>query len=323
MSSSPIAPDTRTRIWPTIEEVTGGVHLDRYPSTRPMSTVDFRKALDPELQAYVRCRYPNLSNATRAKYVEYARDGLRLLSVAEHRPGSDTVDLTTSSALAHWVEHETPNGTNAASFRQDFALLCLVHANVHYVLDQRYGLASRWAECRDWEESQALQAVVEGHALSITRDVGYRLHIDAPFPLLIERYRMERLFPVARTDDEAGIRAMVEEVVKQRHWACEKGLAFIAYLRRNHVPELEAFKNPPRRTAEIEDPALYVRSLASGEARKRVAGVATALDAGRCSLPSSDWDVHPEPWTPDMVRQVALLLHARDRADARSAAATR
>src|SRR5262249_60328621 len=65
-----------------------------------------------------------------------------------------------------------------------FLQLALVYEAARCHLDHRYDLATLRAACRDAEEFDALQALVEGRALDVTRQVAARLGTEAPLPRL-------------------------------------------------------------------------------------------------------------------------------------------
>jgi hypothetical protein len=185
--------------------------------------------------------------------------------------------------------------------------LAVVQAMTRLVLEQRYSLTRKLTACRDEEEFQALQAVVEGRTLWVTRQIARQLGKEAAFASLSKRYQ--------QAPDQAAdsyVRAVVQKMLHQRHWACVQGLAFFDALEQKNVRDLErrVFAHPPRQTLWIDQPELYWRA----EQANRV-DLTETLAALEKSLPTTDWTAIQQPWTAEMVRQVAGLLGERERTE--------
>ncbi|MBY0525695.1 MAG: hypothetical protein K2R98_19980 [Gemmataceae bacterium] len=284
------------------------------PRFRAASPAELRQLADAELEAQLYWQCPRLVGPERKDALAAAQEALAAVSIARHRPASDAILLPGHLPwLAQWVESRAPSGIPPAAFRKEFVQVSLVHEVVRMVLEQRYGLAQRWKTCRDAEEFRALQAVVEGRAMQITRTVAGRMGWGTSVPLLMDRLQM---LCNARSDSPSPIAnvprlgEMEEQLLKQRHLACVAGLGMWDALEALNLQDAEVrlFNDPPRRMVEVQKPELmaqkYNRCLAAALFRLR-----------ESNFPPNTWQMSPEPWTPDMVRQVALLLKAGERAE--------
>jgi hypothetical protein len=287
---------------PHLEEVLGA-RLVRLPQFRVVTPADLARLPDGALEVRLRWQYPDLDEASRARAREAALIALRGASVAAHQEGTDVILVCpdNAAAIARW----DPSLARARSVA--FLQLALVHEAVRWVLDHRYGLAQRRAACRDSEELVALQAVVEGRAQWVTRQVARRLGAEADFPLLAEAYR--------RAPDgaaEARGRLLCHDVLSRQHWACERGLAFFDYLDAQGVADAEAraFAHPPRQVSRVERPELYLRAE-----RLQLIDTAEALTQVVRALAPAEWAAGQQPWTPAMIRQAADLLGEGPRAE--------
>lgn len=316
-----IAPAAFAEVRPLLEDALG-YHFQGPPLFRPVSAADFRRISDPELEAQVNAQFPHLRGAELTQALEAAKEALRTITVAHHRAGTDTLLLPAQTPwFAQWVESHTPPGGQPGDFRKEFARLSLVHEAARLALDQRYQLAQRFGECRDRNDFAVLQALIEGRALWLTYRVAQRRGSEDCVPLLTERYRQidnqgsgGLLLFMLRTWQPSAwtLSGMNEELFRQRHWAAFHGLAFFDYLEKHGVADLEqlVFTDPPRRAEWIEDPQLYWRFV-----RGHIQGLAGALARLQERLPATEWQARAQPWTPEMVRQVAELLKAQDRAE--------
>ena len=108
------------------------------------------------------------------------------------------------------------------------------------------------------------------------------------------------------------MRASSQKALRQRHWAYVQGLAFFTHLEQNGVKDIEktVFARPPKQINAINRPDLYVLALQSSRG-----DLTTALAKLQTAIPETEWNALAQPWTADMVRQVAGLLGDRARAD--------
>jgi hypothetical protein len=181
---------------------------------------------------------------------------------------------------------------------------------VRALLDQRYGLSERWSQCRDEEEFQALQAVVEGRCLWVTWQVACRLGKETQdqFPHLIERWRK---LPSPGPNPLHNV--VIQKAFDRRHWSAAVGLKFfdaLAQQARGKDVEGLVFSRPPRHVQRVQRPELYWRALQDN--RPELSETLARLEQ---ALASDQWGAVQQPWSPRMVLQVAELLGARDRSE--------
>src|SRR5262249_1581286 len=150
------------------------------PRFQVATEADRRQWEKQKLESQLKWQFPDLTGESLPSALEATQALWRSASVACHREGSDTILLLPEqlAGIARW------DGSLAAVATSAFFQLALVHETVRWVLDQRYGLARRRAACRDWEMFQALQALVEGRAQWVTRQVAVKMGTEASFPLL-------------------------------------------------------------------------------------------------------------------------------------------
>ncbi len=283
---------------PILREVVGDLPEPRF---RPIGLADLSTIADPELAALVRFGPGNDSGP---EALLRAQEAFQPFRVAYYAVGGDCILLPGgTSELARWVKDQVSAGGEPARFLQDFVRLGLVQEAARHALDRRYNLARRFAECRGAEEAFALEALAEGRALGITREVARRLGTEAALPLLTERYRQ-----FVPPQPGTGARWLLE----QRYRACAWGLAFFDFAEARRIPEAEqrVFAHPPVQVALVQRPELYWQV----EAPLRP-GLEGRLARQAKSLAHWKWDWTPQPWTADMVRDVARMLGAAERAE--------
>jgi hypothetical protein len=287
---------------PHLEAVLGG-ELRRLPAFRLAAPEELAALPDALLEAQTAWQFPDLGAAALARARAAATATLRGATVAGLQEGGDTILLAPANAarIAGW------DRSLAAANSEAFLRLALVHETTRWVLEQQYELPKRRAACRDGDELVALQALVEGRCQWVTRQVARRLGDEGTFALLAEAYRH-----APDTAGERMVRVLCQDVLKGRRWCCVRGLAFFDYLDREGVSDAvaRAFTRPPRQTASVERPELYLRSERLnlgdlGEALKRLEG----------ALPAADWEAVQQPWTPGMFREVAAMLGEGQRAE--------
>lgn len=284
---------------PILEE-TLSVRLERPPSFRPGSTADLRELHDPLMESQLHWQFRELADDTLARAVAGAEEVWRQTVGVHIQENTNTVWLFPDQ-LTRLAGSEA--GTDAASYLQ----LALVQEMTRLVLEKRYQLTQKLICCRDEEGFQAHQAVVEGRTLWLTRQVARRLGTERAFAQLVLRYQQA---PDQAPDSY--VRAIVQKMLQQRHWACVQGLAFFDTLEAKQLRDLEkrVFAHPPREVHWIDQPELYWRA----EQANRV-DLAETLATIEKALPAAQWTATQQPWTPEMVRQVAALFGERERTE--------
>ncbi len=286
-----------------LEEALGG-HLDVAPRFRLGSAADLRQPCpDPELAAQVAWQFPDLQGQRRAEAAAAAAETLRSVALVLGSQGDSTLLL-----LPETAQQLAQRDNRLARVNTPAALqLALVYAVARSALERRYGLANRWATCRDAEEFLSLQAVLEGRALGLTRQVAHRLGTEAYFPLVAECY-----LHAADTVPDPMLRLVSQETLHQRYRAGVRGLAFFDLLEAKGLSDLEArvFARPPRQRDWVVHPDLYLRALE--DARPDLADVLQRLQG---AVSGTDWKPQQEPWTPAMLRQSAALFGEEARAE--------
>jgi hypothetical protein len=285
---------------PALEEVLG-CRLDPLPRARLATAAELPTFAGPEFAAQVGWQFPDLQGERRAQVVEAARGALRSTTLAAWPAGQDTILLFADNArqMARW-------DTSLERVASPQTLqLALVHETARSVLERRHDLARRLVACRDAEEFVALQAVAEGRALWVTRQVARRLGTEAYFPPLGERYLY-----LPETGLDRLVRLVSQETLRQRYRAGLQGLAFFESLEGQGVRDAEArvFARPPRLREWVERPELYLQALQDN--RADLADVLARLEQ---ALPTSAWSRAQEPWTPAMLRQTAGLFGEGER----------
>ena len=287
---------------PHLEAVLG-VRLERWPQLRVLTTQEFQRLADPELEASLHWLFPELKQDALRRAAEVVRYVAAVATVARHIEGGEVIHVLPENlpAIAAWDPRL--ERVNSSEFLQ----LALVHEAARFALEQHYDLARRRRDCRDAEEFLALQALIEGRAAWLTAQVARRLGTEALVPLLAERYlRVPDLAP------DPALRTMSQLTLRRRHWAATQGRAFFEQLQAKGLADAEkrAFTRPPRVVRWVEKPDLYVRAEQSNRP-----DLASALRALADTLPAAEWAGTQQAWTPAMVCQVAGLLGERARAD--------
>jgi hypothetical protein len=285
-----------------LEAVLGG-KLASLPTFRVVAPAELAALSDGLTDAQVAGQLADLDDGVRARARAAATTALRGATVAALQEGGDTILVATDNAakIARW------DADLAAVKSPAFLRLALVHETARWVLDRQYDLPKRRAACRDSEELIALQAVIEGRCQWVTRQVARKLGDEAAFALLAEAYRL-----APDTQGEGVVRVLCHDVLARRRWCCTQGLAFFDALDREGVKDAEAraFAHPPRQTAWIERPALYLRSE-----RLTLGDLADALKKLEGALSPDEWRAAQQPWTPEMFRDVAGMLGEGQRAE--------
>jgi hypothetical protein len=276
--------------------------LRRLPTFRTVTPAELGALPDGLLDFQVQWQLSGLDAATQARARTAGTAALRGATVAALQEGSDTILFAPENAARIAGRDRSLGRVNSAAFLR----LALVHETTRWLLDQQYDLAKRRTACRDSEELLALQALVEGRCQWVTRQVARRLG-DAEFPLLAEVYGR-----APDTEGEGTVRVLCQDVLTRRRWCCVRGLAFFDYLDREGVKDAAAvaFSRPPRQTAWLERPELFLRAE-----RLNLGDLADALQRLEGALAPEDWQAVQQPWTPAMFRQAAGMLGEGQRAD--------
>ncbi len=297
-----------------------------------------------DIEAHVRLRFPHLHKQDFYRAMQDALDVCRQAVVARHVEGTGTLVVFTDHHvhMPRWHEalkaaapvdpgtpgsgpgqggvplprsarisdsadpkpkwHDALRGTATA----EFVKLAVVHELVRYALDAKYNLGRLREACQDADEWFSLQAVIEGRAQWLTRQLARQWGLEEVFPLLAMRYLY-----VPDVSPDPGLRAVSQSVVRQKHWACSQGLAFWTYLLdQGRLDEKTVFARLPRQVKALQQPDQYLRALQTN--RPDLAG---ALGVLQTLLPSSEWTALAQPWTPEMFVQVAGLLNEKTRAE--------
>ncbi|MCC6417901.1 MAG: hypothetical protein IT429_06580 [Gemmataceae bacterium] len=287
---------------PHLEAALGG-KLERPPQFRVVTAAQLAQFPDPDLPVFLRWHFPDLRGDALRRALQVAHYTAATATVAHFAEGSDTIHVAPDNltTMAGWDASLAQVNTPA------FLQLALVREAARMALVQRYRLTERRATCRDAEEFKALRAVIEGRCQWVTRAVARKLGTEIQFGLLAERFlRVPDLAP------DPALRAVSQLPLRQRFWACTKGLAFFDHLDRQRLPDTEkrAFTRPPRLSRWVELPELYTRS----EQRSRP-DLAAALRALEQSLPPAEWAAGQQPLTPRVLKQVGALLGEGARVD--------
>lgn len=286
---------------PALEEALG-CRLDPPPQVRVGTAAELPAFTGPDVAAQVGWQFPDLQGERRAEAVEAARLALRSTTLAAWPAGENVLLLFPDNAaqMARWdASLERLSSPPALQ-------LALVHEAARTLLERRHDLARRLAVCRDGEEFLALQAVAEGRALWLTRQVARRLGTEAYLRLLGERY-----LRLPDTGPDPLRRLIRQETVRQRRRAGEAGLAFFDNLDAHGVRDAEArvFAHPPHDRQLVAEPGRYLHARQGGD---DLADVLARLEK---ALPAKEWQASQEPWTPAMLRQTAALFGEGERMD--------
>jgi hypothetical protein len=271
--------------------------------TRTIDAEALKRMAGVELVRQVSWQFPDLKGRRWAEGVAAAAEALWGVSLVLPSPDEGTFLVIPETARQLAQREERLARVNAPEVLQ----LALVYAVARSALERRYGLAKRWETCRDDEEFVALQAVLEGRALGLTRQLAHRLGTEAYFPLV-----GECLLHAPDNVPDPLLRLVSQETLHQRYRAGVRGLAFFDLLEAKGLPDLEArvFAHPPRTRDWVVHPDLYLRALQ--DSRPALADVLQRLQG---PVSGAGWQPQQEPWTPAMLRQTAALFGEEARAE--------
>jgi hypothetical protein len=280
---------------PHLEAVLG-TPLDAVPKVYRVSAAQVAQLADADLDAHLHWHFPILRGDALATTRQVARQIVASTAIAKYVEGTDVIVVVPEALprIASWDQSLAAIDTPAA------LQLALVHETVRFLLDRRYNLAKLRAACCDGEEYQALMAVIEGRAQSVTRKVAARLGQEAAFPLLARRY----LYVPDEAPDPS-MRAVSQTALRDRQRASAAGLNFYTVLEDAGTSDVETrvFARLPRQPRTIARPDLWLAAL--GKNRPDLAAVCKSLEK---ALPPDQWQALEQTWTPAMLAQVAAML---------------
>jgi hypothetical protein len=284
-------------------EAVMGIRLDPPPRFRLPTTAE-REAWDlRELEAQLHWQFPDLAGESFRRSLRATQDLFRSASAARYAEDAATIFVLPEQLprMARWEEGLAEVETPA------FLQLVLVQETARLLLDRKYDWRKRRAGCRDAEAFRTLQALRDGRAQSVTRRVARRLGTEAYFPLMTRL-----LLRAPDTSSDPALRSASQQALRQQHWACVAGLSFFEALEAAGMKDVESqvFAHPPRAAEWIDRPELFRRAVRSNRL-----DLDTVLGRLEAALPAAEWEFSRQPWTPDMVRQVADLLGEGSRAE--------
>jgi hypothetical protein len=287
------------KIIPDLEKLMGEP-LPVRPQFQRVSKSVLIQAGDPDVAAHVRWRFPYLREEGLARALQTAQAVAAQAALARLVEGTNVILLRPENQklMIAW------DLSLEEAVTDEFFKLAVIHEIVRYALDRRYDLARRRDACNDGEQCLALQAVVEGRAQWLTRQMAERLGWQRLFPLLAERY-----LHVPDISPDPGLRTISQSAVRQKAWACKKGMAFYDYLDEHQIKDAarRVFARPPAQVHWIQHPELYCRDLTAKEP--------DGLSRLEKALDPHQWALTRQPWTPDMLRQVGALFEEKARVE--------
>jgi len=179
----------------------------------------------------------------------FAADPDAILSELEHWRGRAflgdlEVELVPRSAVANerlngWYEPDTRRLVVVEGESDAMGRGVLVHELFHALQDQHFGLARLHEQAKDSDAERAVTALIEGEAMLAVAEIipyDFEQHAKLPPHGPLDAVRFEKIF----------------------HYGA--GLRFVRALREQGGWELvdQAFRDPPRRTAEILHPDRYL-----------------------------------------------------------------
>lgn len=288
---------------PLIEEALG-YPFARAPEFRLVPAAELDKHPGWESKGFLRWRFPGLPPEAATAAYQQTHQLDCAATAARHVEGTDIIVVAPDklAQMARW-EPSLQELSSPACLQ-----LVLVHETVRLALEQRYHLLDRAYDPHSLEEFQIYQALREGQAQWVTRQVAQRLGSERYFPLLAERWQH-----VPDRSVDARLRTVSQTALQQKHWAYTRGLAFFDAVRQQGrgVAVDQVFARPPQRLEEVEQPALYLQTLQ--DRRTDLRALFTRLET---ALPFPGWQSSQQPWTPSLLKQVAVTLEVTKRVEA-------
>ncbi len=277
-----------------------GTPLPRVPQLHLAPASYLRKVPDADIVNHIRWQFPHLQGQALTNALI---DALTMDQQGKHArmvEGSSVVLVLPDNHLA--VDKDSPLARAAT---HDFLQLSVLHEVVRMALDARYHLPRLRRSCRDAEEWFAMQAIVEGRALMLTRAAAKGLQLEDCVPLLTQQYAS-----APDVSPDPALRATSHSAMEQKAWAMTYGSAFWNTLaEKSRMEEKAVFARPPRQHKWILEPQRYVRALESNQP-----DLVALLGRLESLLPAAEWAPYPQAWTPAMVVQVAGMLGDKTRA---------
>jgi len=251
---------------------------------------------EPDLDAYLRRHFPHLQGPTLETNRQAARQIAASATACQYAEGHNVIVVAADNLekIAAWNPALT--AVNSPQFLQ----LALVYEAARCHLDHRYDLAKLRAACRDAEEFDALQALVEGRAFDVTRQVAARLGTESLLPLLGQRW-----LHVPDDAPDPSLRAASQTYLHARCRAMTAGVEFFAALDEGGLRDDVVFAHRPRQMTVIARPHIWLQML-----EQHRPGLAEVLAPLAGTFPAVDWQAMEQTWTPAMLGQVAGLLGA-------------
>jgi hypothetical protein len=282
---------------PHLEEVLGG-RLAIKPHFQVISAEQLQATPQEDLDSFLRWHFPTLEGQTLTRTRQIACQIVGKATVAQYdeRGGIILIVPENMRRIAGWDKELAM--VDSAAFLQ----LDLIREVVRWHLDWRFQFATLRAGCRDAEEFDALQAVIEGQTRAVSKAVAVRLGSEAVLPLLDARY-----LKVPDEAPDASLKTVSQTALHARYRAGIQGMAFFEGLARAGLrdPGGMAFVRLPRQMSVVAQPQLWVRAL-----ERKEPDLAEVLLGLESELPQFEWHPTQQTWTPAMLTQVASLLGA-------------
>jgi len=292
---------------PHIEAVMG-YRFDSPPRFRMANERDLEKWRRADVEAGISWQFPDVARAGGTALADTAREarrGYMSACIAGASGGREIILFPGNTAkIAVWSPELAGLNTKA------FAQLALVHEAVRMAVEIRYNVTDRQRACADADRFFATEALVEGRAQWVTREVAKRLGTEAAFPLLAQIW----LHVPDRLSNPV-LRAATQEFYRRRYWMLASGLAFQDALARAGISDEAAIFNRHIPSMWIDHPDRCVRAL-----RDRRAGLEVVLACIECTLPPDLWEPKQETCTPEMIKQAAGTFGEGERAESSLAA---
>ena len=140
------------------------------------------------------------------------------------------------------------------TYVQPIIILTIAHELVHALQDQEVNLGTKFSRCIGIEESTALRATLEGHAVFIEELVARQLNFHHAIPLTLKLYKGAPL-----VFKEPVVQMLYNRDTLRTQQVYLKGRAFIEYhYRKGGSKRLwEIIANPPVATSMIVEPETY------------------------------------------------------------------
>jgi hypothetical protein len=288
--------------WPHLEAALAA-KLVQPPVVREVSSAAITQLPDWELRGYIAWRFPSMRGEALDRAYQLAHRVDCRATVARHPEGTDFIAVAPEQLSYLARLNPTLKDVDCDAFLQ----LALVHEAARYALEQRHQLIDRRFDPRSVEELKILQAVREGRAQWLTREVARRLGTERFFPLLARSWRC-----VPDSAPDAQLKEICQTWLRQKYWACTQGVAFFDHLQQSGLKDVEStvFAHLPRQATWIDHPSSYLQhGITKGEDLR-----ALFADIEKHNSPAG-CHAAQQPWTPAMIVRVAALVDMTKRAE--------